>query len=162
LLLSYPPPPPFRPAGTLIQEGGVPIKFKKGGGVEVASEPRESRMFNNRGYVMEEAITGDFSLVKGWKADTHGNVVFRGTARNFNPDCACHCGMRSSWPHRYFARFCLPSARSVAGAKAGAVCIVEVEEIVPAGSIKPEDVHLPGVYVHRLIKVRLNAASMSI
>lgn len=110
--------------GTLIQEGGVPIKFKKGGGVEVASEPRESRMFNNRGYVMEEAITGDFSLVKGWKADTHGNVVFRGTARNFNPDCA----------------------------KAGAVCIVEVEEIVPAGSIKPEDVHLPGVYVHRLIK----------
>ena len=79
--------------GTVIQQGGSPIRYargvaKPGTVVEVASEPREVREFNGRGYVMERAITGDFALIKGWKADTRGNVVFRGTARNFNPDCA--------------------------------------------------------------------------
>ena len=73
---------------------------------------------------MEEAIVGDFSIVKAWKADTRGNLVFRGTTRNFNIDCAT----------------------------AGKICIAEVEEIVEAGEIAPDEVHLPGVYVHRLIQ----------
>ncbi len=73
---------------------------------------------------MEEAITGDFALIKAWKADTKGNLVFRATSRNFNPDCG----------------------------KAAKVCIAEVEEIVPAGEIHPDDIHLPGIYVNRLVK----------
>ena len=73
---------------------------------------------------MEEAITGDYSLVKAWKADTDGNLVFRSTARNFNPDVA----------------------------RAGKVCIAEVEEIVPLGALDPNEVHLPGIYVQRLVK----------
>lgn len=114
--------------GTIIHEGGQVIKYGPGGAkakdTEIASEARESREFDGKGYVMERAITGDFSLVKAWRADERGNLVFRGTSRNFNPDCA----------------------------KAGKICIVEVEEIVPTGSLAPEDVHLPGVYVHRVIK----------
>lgn len=73
---------------------------------------------------MEEALVGDFSIIKGWKADTYGNVIFKKTARNFNPD--------------------------VAGA--GRTCIVEVEEIVPAGTFSPDDIHLPACYVHRIVK----------
>jgi 3-oxoacid CoA-transferase len=149
--------------GTIIHTGGAPIKYRPGGKtVEIPSPPREARTFHGRGYVMEEAITGerkraqeggrppphastdrlhpttrtpppppracaragDFALIKGAVADTRGNVVFKGTARNFNPDMA----------------------------KAARVTIAEVEEIVPAGSLRPEDVHLPGIYVHRLIK----------
>ena len=74
--------------GTVIQEGGFPIKYRADKTVEIESKPRESRSFNGRNYVMEEAITGDFSLVKAWKGDTDGNLVFRATARNFNPECA--------------------------------------------------------------------------
>jgi len=110
-------------AGTVIQDGGFPIKFKENSkDIEIASKPRESRQFNGRTYLMEESITGDFALVKGWKADTHGNVVFRRTARNFNPMCA----------------------------QAGKVCIVEVEELVEPGQIDPDQVHLPGVFVDRI------------
>jgi len=113
--------------GTVIQEGGNVIKYgpggAKGGIVEIASEPRESREFNGLGYVMEEAITGEFSLVKAWKADERGNLVWRGTSRNFNPDCA----------------------------KAGKICIAEVEEIVPTGSLSPEEIHLPGIYVQKVV-----------
>lgn len=97
-------------AGTLIHEGGAPIKYKGGGSgeLEIVSEPREARTFDGRGYVMEraskclngptdarsftscllDAVTGDFALIKGWKGDSRGNIVFRGTARNFNPDAA--------------------------------------------------------------------------
>ena len=111
--------------GTLIQQGGAPIKYRPGGKeVEIASAAREGRMFGGRGHVLEEAITGDYALIKGAVADTRGNVCFRGTARNFNPDMA----------------------------RAARVCIAEVEEIVPAGSLRPEDVHLPGIYVHRLVR----------
>ena len=100
----------------MIHEGGAPIKYRPGGKeVEIESAPRESRAFGGRGFVLEEAITGDFALVKGAVADTRGNVTFRGTARNFNPDMA----------------------------KAARVTIVEVESIVPAGALRPEDVHLP-------------------
>lgn len=114
--------------GTIIHKGGNVIKYgpggAKGGVVEIASEPRESREFDGKGCVMERAITGDFSIVKAWKADERGNLVWRGTARNFNPDCA----------------------------RAGKICIAEVEEVVPVGALSPEEIHLPGIYVHRVIK----------
>ncbi|XP_077969705.1 succinyl-CoA:3-ketoacid coenzyme A transferase 1, mitochondrial-like [Styela clava] len=110
--------------GTLIHIGGAPIKYCADGSIAVASQPRESREFNGKDYVMEEAITGDFALVKAWKADKAGNLIFRKTARNFNPPMC----------------------------KAARTTIVEVEEIVDIGSIPPEDVHVPGLFVHRVIK----------
>ncbi|KAJ3603875.1 hypothetical protein NHX12_028616 [Muraenolepis orangiensis] len=74
--------------GTLIQQGGSPIKYNKDGTIAIASEEREVREFNGRHYIMEMAITGDFALVKAWKADRAGNIIFRKTARNFNqPMC---------------------------------------------------------------------------
>uniref|UniRef100_A0A8C9U426 Succinyl-CoA:3-ketoacid-coenzyme A transferase n=1 Tax=Scleropages formosus TaxID=113540 RepID=A0A8C9U426_SCLFO len=110
--------------GTLIQEGGSPIKYNKDGSVAIASEKREVREFNGQHYVMERAITGDFSLIKAWKADRAGNIVFRKTARNFNqPMC-----------------------------KAAKVTIVEVEEVVDVGTFAPEDIHVPSIYVDRIVK----------
>ena len=117
--------PALPPSVDFPPPGGFPIKYALGSkAVEVSSAPREARTYNGRGYILEEAITGDFALVKGWKADTRGNVVFRGTARNFNPDMA----------------------------KAAAITIAEVEEIVPAGELRPEDIHLPGIYVSRVVR----------
>eukprot|EP00927_Polykrikos_kofoidii_P059092 TRINITY_DN5410_c0_g1_i1.p1 TRINITY_DN5410_c0_g1~~TRINITY_DN5410_c0_g1_i1.p1 ORF type:complete len:516 (-),score=100.75 TRINITY_DN5410_c0_g1_i1:216-1763(-) len=114
--------------GTIIHQGGNVIKYGPGGAKEgkpdIVSEPREAREFDGKNYIMERAIVGDFSIVKAWKADERGNLVFRGTSQNFNPDCA----------------------------KAGKICIAEVEEIVPVGALDPADVHVPGIYVHRLIK----------
>merc|ERR1719401_3237632 len=114
--------------GTAVQQGANVIKYgpkgAKAADVELMSEARETRDFDGRGYVMERAITGDFALVKAWKADERGNLVFRGTARNFNPDCA----------------------------RAGKICIAEVEEIVPVGTLSPEESHLPGIYVQRVLK----------
>lgn len=110
--------------GTLVHEGGAPIKYAADGNVEIASEAREDRDFNGRPYVMEHAITGDFSLIKGWKADKSGNVIFRKTARNFNQPMA----------------------------KAGKITIVEVEEIVEVGEIPPDNIHLPSVYVQGILK----------
>ncbi|XP_037655322.1 succinyl-CoA:3-ketoacid coenzyme A transferase 1, mitochondrial-like [Choloepus didactylus] len=74
--------------GTLVQEGGAPIKYNKDGSIAIASKPREVREFNGQHFILEEAITGDFALVKAWKADRAGNVIFRKSARNFNlPMC---------------------------------------------------------------------------
>ncbi|XP_056401936.1 succinyl-CoA:3-ketoacid coenzyme A transferase 1, mitochondrial [Hyla sarda] len=110
--------------GTLIQQGGAPIKYNKDGTIAIASEPKEVKEFNGRHFVMENSITGDFALVKAWKADRAGNIVFRKTARNFNqPMC-----------------------------KAAKVTVVEVEEIVDTGSFTPEDIHIPSIYVDRIIK----------
>ncbi|XP_065142864.1 succinyl-CoA:3-ketoacid coenzyme A transferase 1, mitochondrial [Paramisgurnus dabryanus] len=110
--------------GTLIQEGGTPIKYNKDGSIAIASERREVKEFNGRHYVMEKAITGDFALIKAWKCDKAGNLVFRKTARNFNqPMC-----------------------------KAAKVTIVEVEEIVDIGSFAAEDIHVPSIYVDRIVK----------
>eukprot|EP00117_Sycon_ciliatum_P021855 scpid70430/ scgid19023/ Succinyl-CoA:3-ketoacid-coenzyme A transferase 1, mitochondrial; 3-oxoacid-CoA transferase 1; Somatic-type succinyl-CoA:3-oxoacid-CoA-transferase len=109
--------------GTMIHEGGAPIKYNSQKDVDIASSPREARTFNGRDYIMEEAITGDFALVKAWKADRMGNLVFRSTARNFNPACA----------------------------RAAKICIAEVEEIVETGEIAPADIHLPSIYVDRII-----------
>uniref|UniRef100_A0A8C4PP43 3-oxoacid CoA-transferase n=1 Tax=Equus asinus asinus TaxID=83772 RepID=A0A8C4PP43_EQUAS len=110
--------------GTLVQEGGSPIKYNTDGSIAIASKPREVRKFNGQNFILEEAITGDFALVKAWKADRAGNVIFRKSARNFNlPMC-----------------------------KAAETTVVEVEEIVDIGSFAPEDIHIPKIYVHRLIK----------
>ncbi|XP_060690170.1 3-oxoacid CoA transferase 1a [Hemiscyllium ocellatum] len=110
--------------GTLIEEGGAPIKYNKDSSIGIASEPREVREFNGRHYILERGITGDFALIKAWKADRAGNVVFRKTARNFNQTMC----------------------------KAARVTVVEVEEIVDVGSFAPEDVHIPSIYVQRIIK----------
>ena len=110
--------------GTLIQHGNFPIKFASDGKtVEIGSETAERREFDGRPYILQKALKGDYALVKAWKADELGNVVFRKSARNFNPDVAT----------------------------AGKTCIVEVEEIVPVGSLVPEDIHLPACFVNRLV-----------
>jgi len=110
--------------GTLVHEGGVPIKYKKGGEVEIASQKRPAETFNGKPYIMETAITADFALIKAWKADEVGNLVFRKSTQNFNtPMC-----------------------------KAAKVTIAEVEEIVPVGSLSPNEVHVPGIFVHRIVK----------
>merc|ERR1712038_1128876 len=109
--------------GTLVHEGGAPIKYNQDGTIAIHSKPREERMFNGRNFIMEEAITGDYSLVKAWKADTAGNLIFRKTANNFNqPMC-----------------------------KAGKITIAEVEEIVDVGEIPPDQIHIPSIYVQRII-----------
>ncbi|XP_066146602.1 succinyl-CoA:3-ketoacid coenzyme A transferase 1, mitochondrial [Euwallacea fornicatus] len=109
--------------GTLVHEGGSPIKYDDKGKVALASNQREARLFNGKEYIMEEAITGDFALIKAWKSDPVGNLIFNKSARNFNPTMA----------------------------KAAKVTIAEVEEIVDLGSIAPDQVHLPGIYVDRII-----------
>jgi len=106
--------------GTLIQHGGAPIRYNPDGSIAEPSIPRESRIFNGREYIMEEAITGDFALIKAWRADKAGNIQFRKTARNFNePMCT-----------------------------AGKITIVEVEELVD--EIPPDQVHVPGIYIQRV------------
>ncbi|XP_018335603.1 succinyl-CoA:3-ketoacid coenzyme A transferase 1, mitochondrial isoform X1 [Agrilus planipennis] len=109
--------------GTLIHEGGAPIKYNKGGQVELTSNAREDRIFKGKPYILEESITGDFALIKAWKADTQGNLLFRKSARNFNP----------------------------AMAKAAKVTIAEVEEIVNVGDIDPDHIHLPGIFVDKIV-----------
>lgn len=111
--------------GTQRQTGGQIIKYDKSGNAIMISEPKETRRFNNRWYVLEETIRSDYSIVKAWKADKSGNLVFRGTARNFNPPCA----------------------------KAGKCVIAEVENVVENGELHPDEIHLPGVYVHRIVHV---------
>jgi 3-oxoacid CoA-transferase subunit A len=102
---------------------GIPGFYTKTGVGTLVAEGKETKVFDGQEYVLERGIVSDLALVKAWKADETGNVVFRKTARNFN----------------------------VPAATAGKVCVVEVEEIVPVGSLDPDSIHLPGVYVHRLI-----------
>jgi len=111
-------------SGTLFSKGGIPIKYNAKGDVQIESPPKEVRMFDEKHYVLERGIVGDFALIKAWKADTKGNLVFRGSAQNFNPDMAT----------------------------AGKITIAEVEEIVEPGEINPADVHVPGIYVQRIVK----------
>lgn len=115
--------------GTQVAEGGLPRRYDGAGGIAVASEPKDVRVFDvsgeQREYVLEEAIVTDYALVHAAKGDRHGNLVFTKAARNFNP----------------------------LAAMAGRVCIVQVEELVEAGEIDPDAVHLPGVYVHRIVEV---------
>ena len=117
----------FTPTGvnTLVHEGGQPIKYDpKDKSVEIPSNTKESRVFNGQTYIMEETITGDFALIRGWKADKAGNLMFRKTANNFN----------------------------LAMAKAAKCTIAEVEEIVEIGQLDPNSIQLPGIYVDRLVK----------
>jgi len=109
---------------TLVEEGGIPIKYNKDGTVAIYSQPKETRIIKERKYLFEESIRGDFALIKAWKGDTIGNLVFRKTARNFNIDAAT----------------------------AGKVCIAEVEELVNPGEISPDEIHLPGIYVNKIFK----------
>jgi 3-oxoacid CoA-transferase subunit A len=122
----------FTPQGTLAEKlraggAGIPAFFTKTGVGTLVAEGKETREFEGETYLMERALVPDLALIKADVADTAGNLRFRYTARNFNP----------------------------AVAMAGKLCIVEVEKIVPMGQLHPDDVHLPGIYVHRIV---LNAA----
>jgi 3-oxoacid CoA-transferase subunit A len=117
------------PQGTLAEKmraggAGIPAFFTATGVGTPVAEGKEERTFNGRDYILEEAIVGDFAIVKAWKADRYGNLVFRKTARNFNP----------------------------LAATAGKITVVEVEEIVEVGELDPDQIHTPGIYVNRVIQ----------
>jgi len=113
--------------GSQVSSGGMPWRYDAQGNVVKASPPKETRPFDfldqTREYVLEEAIVADFGLVRAWKGDRHGNLVFRRSARNFNPLCAM----------------------------AGRTSVAEVEELVEPGEIEPDQVHLPGIYIQRVL-----------
>ena len=113
--------------GTQVAEGGLPWKYDDSGNVIVASPPKETKVFStaegDKEYVLEEAIVADFGLVRAWKGDRHGNLIYRQSSRNFNP-LAAMCGR---------------------------ITIAEVEELVEPGELDPNDVHTPGVYVQRVV-----------
>lgn len=117
------------PQGTLAEKmraggAGIPAFYTATGYGTPIGEGKEVREFNGRHYILEEAITGDFAIVKGWKADRYGNVVYRHTAQNFNPMAAT----------------------------AGKITVVEVEEIVEPGELEPSQIHTSGIYVDRIIQ----------
>jgi len=118
----------FVPQGTLAERmraggAGIPAFFTPAGFGTIVAEGKETREFNGRNYVMERGIVGDFSLVAAWRGDRMGNLMFRKTARNFNPMAAT----------------------------AGKVCIAEVEELVEPGELDPDCIHTPGIFVHRVV-----------
>lgn len=118
----------FTPQGTLAEKlraggAGIPAFYTRTGYGTLIAEGKETRQFNGEWYVMEESLTADIALVKAWKADKSGNLQFRKTARNFNPLVAT----------------------------AGKVCVVEVDEIVETGELDPDQIHLPGIYVQRIV-----------
>lgn len=118
----------FNPQGTLAERiraggAGIPAFFTKTGYGTLIADGKETRVFNGENYVMETGLVADLSIVKAWKADTEGNLVYRKTARNFNPMMAT----------------------------AGKVTLVEVEDLVEPGALDPDHIHTPGIYVDRLI-----------
>ena len=119
----------FNPQGTLAERmraggAGIPGFYTKTGVGTVIAEGKEVKNFDGQDYILERGIVAELSIVKAWKADDTGNLVFRKTARNFNPPAAM-CGR---------------------------ICVAEVEEIVPRGSLDPDHIHLPGIYVHRIVQ----------
>ncbi|QAY62601.1 CoA transferase subunit A [Xylanimonas allomyrinae] len=122
--------------GTVVADGGLPIRYAPDGSVALASQPKPTETFDWDGtptvFVREEALRADVALVRAWKGDTHGNLVFRKAARNFNPLCAM----------------------------AAHVTIAEVEEVVPAGTLDPDAVHLPGAYVQAVLRLTPAQASL--
>jgi len=117
------------PQGTLAEKmraggAGIPGFYTATGYGTPVAEGKEVKEFNGRKYILEEGITGDFSIIRAWKADKIGNLVYRDTAMNFNPEAAT----------------------------AGKITVVEVEEIVEVGELKPTEIHTPGIYVDRIIK----------
>lgn len=118
----------FNPQGTLAERlraggAGIPAFFTATGYGTIVADGKETREFDGKHYVMETALQADVALVKAWKADKSGNLIFRMTARNFNPACAM----------------------------AGKICIAEVEELVETGELDPDQIHLPGIYVDRIV-----------
>lgn len=119
----------FNPQGTLAERmraggAGIPGFYTKTGVGTVIAEGKEVKRFNGEDYILEEGIFADLAIVKAWKADTTGNAIFRKTARNFNqPAATC-----------------------------GKICVMEVEEIVQPGELDPDSIHIPGIYVHRLVQ----------
>ncbi len=116
------------PQGTLAEKlrsggAGIPAFYTQTGVGTLIAEGKESRIFDGKEYILEETLTADVALVKAYKADKAGNLVFRKTARNFNPECAV----------------------------AGKFTVVEVEQVVEIGEIDPDDIHLPGIYVNRIV-----------
>jgi 3-oxoacid CoA-transferase subunit A len=109
-------------AGTAISDGGLPLRYAADGSVAKLSSKKETREFDGRTYVLEPAIRGDFALVKAWRGDRFGNLVYRHTAMNFNPMMAT----------------------------AAKVTVAEVEELVDVGQLDPDHIHTPGIYVHRI------------
>ncbi len=119
----------FNPQGTLAERmraggAGIPGFYTRTGVGTVIADGKEHKEFDGKTYILERAFVADLSIVKAWKADPSGNLVFRKAARNFNPPAAT-CGK---------------------------VCVAEVEEIVPLGSLDPDHIHLPGIYVHRIVQ----------
>ncbi len=119
----------FNPQGTLAERcraggAGIPAFYAKAGVGTLVAEGKETRVFNGETYVMETGLVADLSIVKAWKGDAQGNLVYNKTARNFNPMMAM----------------------------AGKVTVAEVEEMVPVGSLNPDDIHTPGIFVQRLFK----------
>jgi 3-oxoacid CoA-transferase/3-oxoacid CoA-transferase subunit A len=116
----------YTPTGvhTAISDGGMPVLYDQDGSVKKLSDKKEVRSFDGKDYVLEPAIRGDFALVKAWKGDRYGNLVYRHTAMNFNPMMAT----------------------------AADVTIAEVEELVEVGSLDPNHVHTPGIFVHRIFQ----------
>jgi 3-oxoacid CoA-transferase subunit A len=118
----------FAPQGTLAERmraggAGIPAFFTPAGYGTKVAEGKETREFDGKMYVMERGIVGDYSLVAAWKGDRLGNLVYRKTARNFNPMAAT----------------------------AGRICVAEVEELVEVGELDPDNIHTPGIFVHRLV-----------
>ena len=118
----------FCPQGTLAERcraggAGIPGFYTKTGVGTLMAEGKEVKTFDGQDYILERGIRADLSIIKGWKADESGNLIFRKTARNFNQPMAT----------------------------AGKICVAEVEEIVPVGSLDPDTIHLPGIYVKRMI-----------
>lgn len=117
------------PQGTLAEKlraggAGIPAFYTATGVGTLVAEGKETRQFDGREYLLEQSIRGDFAIVKGWKADRYGNVVYRHTAQNFNPLVAT----------------------------AGKITVVEVEQIVEVGELEPTEIHTPGIYVNRVIQ----------
>ncbi len=117
----------FTPAGvgTQVAEGGLPLRYDGAGGIAVATPPKETRDFDGVTYVLERGIVADYALVHAWKGDRHGNLVYRRSARNFNP----------------------------AAAASGRITIAQVEHLVEPGELDPESIHTPGIHVHRVVPV---------
>jgi len=119
----------FTPQGTLAERmraggAGIPGFYTKTGVGTIVAEGKDHKSFNGESYILELGLVADLSIVKAWKGDDQGNLVYRKTARNFNPNAAT-CGK---------------------------VCIAEVEELVPVGTLNPDDIHTPGIFVNRIIK----------
>jgi 3-oxoacid CoA-transferase subunit A len=117
--------------GTQVADGGMPWKYDDAGDVALASPPKPTQVFDGLEYVLERAIVADFGLVRAWKGDRHGNLVYRDAARNFNP-LAAMCGR---------------------------VTVAEVEHLVEPGEINPNEVHTPGVYVQRVVTLTTEQAA---